>query len=93
MDFKEPYLLAMREQAPRMFNELRRTGTMDRHLQEMSERAHAMFREIVGPTNEISPAQRREAEERVRATLIEFPPTNVATDETGEPIPQTPRSG
>ena len=29
MEFKYPYLLAMREQAPKMFNELRRTGALD----------------------------------------------------------------
>jgi len=29
VEFKYPYLLAMREQAPKMFNELRRTGAMN----------------------------------------------------------------
>ena len=43
MEFKGPYLLAMREQAPKMFNRLRRTGAMDSHLQEKSEEAHRLF--------------------------------------------------
>ena len=43
MEFKLPYLLAMREQAPKMFNRLRRTGAMDAHLQEKSKEAHEML--------------------------------------------------
>jgi hypothetical protein len=77
MEFKSPYLHAMRERAPKMFNELRRNGLMERHLQEKSEEAHRMFDELTKGAPKLEsgyPAQpyAREAEEVVFATLIEF---------------------
>jgi hypothetical protein len=36
VEFKEPYLLAMREQNPEMFMQLRRSGQLDQHLRERS---------------------------------------------------------
>ncbi len=78
MEFKLPYLLAMREQAPKMFNRLRRTGAMDAHLQQKSEEAHRMFDELTAdapklPSGHPREPWAREAEEQVFATLIEFP--------------------
>lgn len=78
MDFKAPYLMAMREQAPQMFKELRKAGKMDEHLQQMSRQAHQMLKELLAnkpkrqdghPTNQAL----IEAEQIVRETLIEFP--------------------
>ena len=37
MEFKTPYVLAMREQAPRMFNQLVRSGKMEEHLLAKAE--------------------------------------------------------
>jgi hypothetical protein len=74
MEFKEPYLLAMRERAPRLFMELRRSGQLDQHLQQKSEEAHAMLKGILSRHQHPSLPQKREAEEIVRAALIEFPP-------------------
>src|SRR6185503_1307477 len=80
MDFKAPYVHAMREQAPRMFNALVRSGGMDAHLQRKSHEAHQMLEELLAhvpkeanglPKN---PQDLHRAEEIVRATLIEFPP-------------------
>ncbi len=79
MEFKLPYLLAMREQAPKMFNRLRRTGAMDAHLQEKSTEAHRMFEELTADAPKLpggypkSPYASR-AERTVLETLIEFPP-------------------
>ena len=78
MEFKLPYLLAMREQAPKMFNQLRRTGAMDAHLQEKSKEAHKLFDYLTANAPKLEsglPKQPylREAEEQVFATLIEFP--------------------
>jgi hypothetical protein len=78
MEFKAPYLFAMREQAPKMFNELRRSGKMDQHLQEKSEEAHRLLAELLAdkPKNKhglYNLADEREAEEFVRSQLIEFP--------------------
>jgi hypothetical protein len=79
MEFKGPYLQAMRVQAPKMFNRLRRTGAMDAHLAMKSAEAHRMFEELTADAPKQAnglPMQPylREAEEIVRSTLIEFPP-------------------
>ena len=47
MNFTEPYLLAMREQAPKMYMELRRHGRLDQHLKMKSHEAQAMFESLL----------------------------------------------
>jgi hypothetical protein len=47
VDFKVPYVLAMREQAPQMFRELRQSGKLDEFLQERSVEAHHMLKELL----------------------------------------------
>lgn len=85
MEFKVAYLEAMRSQAPQMFNRLRRTGALDAHVQKKAEEASRMFEELTADEPKLpnglprSPVAIREAEEQVRATLIEFP-----QDETPE---------
>lgn len=71
MEFKGPYLMAMRDQAPKMFRELRRTGALDAHVQKKAVEAQRLFEEIAGPNPTLP--KRREAEDLVRGTLIEFP--------------------
>ena len=94
MEIKEQYVQAMREQAPRMFNELRRTGALDAHLQAKATEAAAMFRQLTDgepthPNGLLKDDQRRrEIEEQVRSALIEFPPMPPEPDEDGELIPQ-----
>lgn len=78
MEFKLPYVLAMREQAPKMFMEMRWAGTLDQHLQEKSLEAHKMLAETLAhaPKDQYgNPTMQaeREAEEMIFATLIEFP--------------------
>jgi hypothetical protein len=78
MDFKTPYLLAMREQAPGMFKELVRSGKMEEHLQAKSEEAHSMLQRLLAsvpkdPYGQPQMELARAAEEIVRATLIDFP--------------------
>lgn len=78
MEFKTPYLLAMREQAPKMFQELVRSGKMDAHLQAKALEAKRMLQGLLAgaPKDEDGRPQmeaERAAEEVVRATLIEFP--------------------
>ena len=77
MEFKHPYLLAMREQAPKMFNQLRKTGAMEAHLQEKSEEAHKLLEYLTVdapklPNGLTKQPYLREAKEQVLATLIEF---------------------
>ena len=78
MEFKSPYVRAMRERAPKMFNELRRNGLMERHLQEKSEEAHRMFEELTAGAPKLQSGYPEEphatrAERLVFETLIEFP--------------------
>ena len=83
MEFKGPYLRAMRECAPKLFNRLRRSGLMDAHLQQKSAEAHRMLEEFTADAPKLPsglPQQPylREAEEIVFATLIEFPPDDLS---------------
>ena len=86
MEFKLAYLNAMRDQAPAMFNELRRTGALDAFVQEKALEAHRMFRQLTanapkGPAGLVKQPYMREAEELVFAALIEFPPDDDPDDE------------
>lgn len=79
MEFKGPYLFAMRERAPRMFMRLRRSGTLDEHLQQKSIEAHRLLEQLLadepkdsdGETKNLAAV--RAAEEIVWAGLIDFP--------------------
>jgi hypothetical protein len=79
MHFKGPYLLAMRERAPRMFNELARSGQLDDHVQKKSEEAHARLEELLTPEPKgvdglpRDPQALRLAEERVLGEMLDFP--------------------
>lgn len=99
MQIKEAYVLAMREQAPRMFNELSRTGALQAHLQAKAVEASEMFDRITANLAKSSngivqdTAARHEAERQVLAALIEFP-NRTQPDVDGEMIPQpVTRSG
>ena len=78
MEFKGPYLQALRDQAPKLFNRLRRTGALNAHLEQKSKDAHRLFDDLTADAPKLPnglPEQphRREAEHQVLATLIEFP--------------------
>jgi hypothetical protein len=86
MEFKGLYLQAMREQAPKMFNQLRRTGALDKHVQEKAAEARRLFEDLTAnapklPNGLPELPYRREAEEQVFATLVEFP-----SEETSDPL-------
>lgn len=77
MEFKSPYLNAMRIQAPKTFRSLVRTGAIDEHLQQKSAEAHRMFEQLTAnapklPSGYPREPWAREAEEIVMSTLIEF---------------------
>lgn len=78
MEFKGPYLQAMRDQAPKMFNRLRRTGALNAHLKQKSQEAQRLFSDLTKdvpklPSGYPQDPEAREAEQLVFATLIEFP--------------------
>ncbi len=80
MEFSEPYLLAMRDQAPKMFNQLRRTGAMNAHLKAKSAEARQMYDQLAKDKPKLpnglvrSASDLQQIEEQVFAALIEFPP-------------------
>jgi hypothetical protein len=76
MNFRELYLLAMQDQAPRMLRDLQRSGRLNGHLHEKSAEANRLLAEILLGKDNPSVAEKREAEEIVRAALIEFPEAN-----------------
>lgn len=86
MEFKSPYLHAMRDRAPKMFRDLVKHGRMEQHLDLKSREAHEMLDGILSRKEHPSLADRREAEEIVRQTLIEFPPE----DDRDSPIQKEP---
>jgi hypothetical protein len=73
MEFKSLYIRALRQHDPQLFNELVRTSKIAEHLQQKSEEAHELLRQVLQGNPNPSLAQERAAEEIVRATLIEFP--------------------
>ena len=92
MEFSLPYQLAMREQAPKMFNRLRRTGALSAHLKAKSAEARRMYEELATgkprlPSGLVEGASnRRQIEELVFAALIEFPPEEMRPG-SGPPEP------
>jgi hypothetical protein len=79
MEFKMPYLLAMREQAPKMFNELAHSGGINAHLQKKSAEAHALFADLTKGDEKLpsgalrDPAREAAVTNQVMDTMIDFP--------------------
>lgn len=71
-EFKLPYLQAMRQQAPKMFNRLNREGTLDQHAQDKAIEAHRLYQDLTKGAQKEPEA--REAFEQVMAQMLEFPP-------------------
>jgi hypothetical protein len=79
MEFKGPYLFAMRERAPKMFMELCRSGQLDKYVKERGLEAHALLDQLlasepkgVDGLPKDTQAQRL-AEEQVMAQMLDFP--------------------
>lgn len=98
MEFKLPYQLAMREQAPKMFNRLRRTGALDAHVSKVAAEARRMYAELAKDKPKLpnglvkSASDRQQIEERVFAALIEFPPDDAESQDETIPGDQAPVS-
>jgi hypothetical protein len=78
MEFKGPYIFAMRERAPKMFVKFCRSGQLDQHVHDKSVEAHALLerlladepRGIDGLPQDLQAL--RLAEERVLAQMLDF---------------------
>ena len=87
MEFSQPYVLAMREQAPKLFNQLRRTGALPAHLKAKSAEAHRMYDQLAADLPKLengllrSPSDHQQIQEQVRGLLIEFPADNPTPDD------------
>ena len=77
--FNSSYLLAMREQAPQMFNRLSRTGALMAHVSAKAKEANVLFEELAAKMPKLpsggleSPSDQQQVQELVFATMIEFP--------------------
>jgi hypothetical protein len=75
MEFKVPYLTAMREQAPRMFNQLQKSGRLEAHLNQKAAEAKRMFDDLTrSAPKPLSDQMHSETSRLVMETLIEFQP-------------------
>lgn len=96
MEFKGPYLRAMREQAPKMFVRLSKTRTLDALAQQKSEEAHQLLDDMLAEGEKDADGRptmqaRREAEELVRAQLINFPEEGpIERNQVGVGVPPRP---
>lgn len=85
--FRYQYMQAMRDQAPAMFKSLSRSGQLESQAAQVSRQAERLVRQLLkeAPKDKDghpSLQATREAEERVRAQLLEFP--SETTDEEDE---------
>jgi hypothetical protein len=86
MDFQAQYLQAMRQKAPGMFNRLNKSGDLDRHARLKSMEAEKMFRDLTRDApkekdGQVTLQSRREAEEYVRAVLLDFQDNQTTLEE------------
>jgi hypothetical protein len=80
MEFRLPYMEAMRAQAPTMFKELSRSNQLEQFVALKAREASNLFKELTKDAPKLPsgyPEQpfAREAEEAVLSQLIQFPST------------------
>ncbi len=84
MEFSDLYQEAMRDQAPRMFNRLRKTGALQAHVKAKAAEARRLYAQLAEGKERLpngglrSPSDRQQIVEQVFATLIEFPPDEMS---------------
>ena len=96
MNFMGPYILAMREQAPKMFMELRRSGKLEQFARERALEGNALAEQMLARRpkdahGQPSMADEREVEEIVLAQMLEFEPEGKAENpEPPDDLPHVP---
>ena len=78
MQFRIPFVLAMSEQDPGLMRELQRSNQLDKFVDQKCQEAMLLYHQLTanGPKDKYGkPTMQadQEAQEIVRATLIEFP--------------------
>lgn len=89
MEFKLQYLQAMRQQAPKLFNQLSREGKLQALAEEKAQQASALFAELTKDAPKEKGGYPMEpfasqAAEAVMQTLIDFPNHEQTTRQTDE---------
>jgi hypothetical protein len=102
MEFRVPYLQAMQAQAPKMFKELSRTGELERFATLKTRQATLRFQELTKdapkePGGHPRAPFAREAEEQVKAEMMQFPTEETAQRDEIHALlgtkPLTPQAG
>lgn len=88
LTFRTDYAKAMREQAPAMFSQLRRSGALEGHLNKKVKEAQDLFAQLANGMEKLpgtgvlaNPADEQAVTEQVYAAMMEFPaPTDAPED-------------
>lgn len=85
LTFKTDYLMAMSQQAPAMFRELRKTGAIEAHADRKTEEARELYLTLTDGAERTKsgtiadPQIHKTATDQVYATLMEFPAKETET--------------
>src|SRR5262245_48537664 len=72
MEFQNRYLQALRENDPKGFNQLRRSGQLDAYLKQKTAEAYQLRRQLLASQPK-DPQSVRAVEEQVMALMLEAP--------------------
>lgn len=89
MEFKLPYMQAMRQQAPKMFNRLSRSGELEAYVNEKAVEASKLFHELTANAPKEAGGYPKEPEaseaiEQVMAVMLDFPKHEQTTRQMDE---------
>ena len=89
MEFKASYLQAMRQQAPKLFNQLNREGKLTAYVDEKAAEASRLFHELTANAPKEQGGyprapEAREAIEQVMAVMLDFPTHEQTTRQMDE---------
>jgi hypothetical protein len=89
MEFRLSYLQAMRQQAPKLFNQLNREGKLQAYLDEKAAEASRLFHELTANAPKEQGGYPKEPEaseaiEQVMAVMLDFPKHEQTTRQMDE---------
>jgi hypothetical protein len=89
MEFKLPYMQAMRQQAPKLFNRLSRSGGLEAFVNEKAQEASKLFHELTANAPKEAGGYPKEPEaseaiEQVMAVMLDFPKDEQTTRQVDE---------
>lgn len=89
MEFKMSYMQAMRQQAPKLFNQLNREGKLTAYVDEKAAEASRLFHELTANAPKEAGGYPKEPEaseaiEQVMAIMLDFPKDKQTTRQMDE---------